>query len=929
MLRELMRLALDPHACLHACTGDLASTLMFALRSADTLDKGAIAVLRALDAFAARGATASLVAPDDAVLPPPRAVLAPLPQNTQQSPIHLQRLMLGVLGRVVSCSEACSSIVRVAAVRPLCRMLQRAALTTAVRQQGDVLLAHLLAAAPALPSDDALALCELAACGLDRAPKALRAVASAATPTLLQACVLPLLLRQEGVVATALASLERLLSSSDAATPKLYLPHTNLSICGALVKAGVVPALLLLRETCSESSQRAESALSRLLRAGFGLGELVSEYGDLNEPDDVRVPPAAAPAGGELDAAVALALSNARRCKGGCGRLVHMVGARHCGTNGRCLDTQKQNAEKWHPINLAKAAQRKIGMRLLAALSIRDAHAANPLTLEAFEEEVTTGLAKVVRIVDAAPKGAGLYVCNGSWATLTQTSKAEAFNRPLYCASPVITLPDGETKLSVREAIDKYRAYFVIALKTRHAIVANTCEKAAHVLCKAARVGLSSYDGLLWTKAGAGGVHGFEEDFGVAVLIFPSLLEKVRAQQLKLNFDGAPTRIPLIQQLLDVCHCTHRVPHVLHPARLALGGEIARNGERAVDFRFTLRSAPPLAPETIFIAVDFEAEVRAGVSRPLLDVFEIGIAAARRDGSGAWEKLDVFRSLVRHEPLSDQYRERFEHAPADDELAAAPPPADVARDVLAFLGRVRGESSCSLVLVMHNRAFDGPLLYRLLSLADEQPSAALRRVGVASLLCSLNLSGGVGLKNLATAHLPPAELRAYKAGEHTAACDATALRALLQTQFFARLLASPTAVATATKSVDALQLEYFHAFIRATLDTIGAEELDQAIGAATSLADERTYARLTKPGEGQYSNNTRVLEVVVLGKFVMHRRSWEGGVPGRLEGPYAVEGDGATVDVLAEREVQAILKNVKRGYARDGGGGSRKRKAQD
>ena len=49
------------------------------------------------------------------------------------------------------------------------------------------------------------------------------------------------------------------------------------------------------------------------------------------------------------------------------------------------------------------------------------------------------------------------------------------------------------------------------------AIVANTCEKAAHVLCKAARVGLSSYDGLLWTKAGARGVHGFEEDFGVAV----------------------------------------------------------------------------------------------------------------------------------------------------------------------------------------------------------------------------------------------------------------------------------------------------------------------------------------------------------------------------------------------------------------------------
>ena len=102
--------------------------------------------------------------------------------------------------------------------------------------------------------------------------------------------------------------------------------------------------------------------------------------------------------------------------------------------------------------------------------------------------------------------------------------------------------------------------------------------------------------------------------------------------------------------------------------------------------------------------------------------------------------------------------------------------------------------------------------------------------------------------------------------------------------------------------------------IRATLDTIGAEELDQAIGAATSLADERTYARLTKPGEGQFSNNTRVFEVVVLGKFVMHRRSWEGGVPGRLEGPYAVEGDGATVDVLAEREVKAILKDVKRVY---------------
>ena len=59
--------------------------------------------------------------------------------------------------------------------------------------------------------------------------------------------------------------------------------------------------------------------------------------------------------------------------------------------------------------------------------------------------------------------------------------------------------------------------------------------------------------------------------------------------------------------------------------------------------------------------------------------------------------------------------------------------------------------------------------------------------------------------------------------------------------------------------------------------------------------------------------------------------AWEGGVPGRLEGPYAVvvEGDGTTVSVLAEREVQAILKDVKRGYARDGGGGSRKRKAQD
>ena len=175
MLRELMRLALDHHACLHACTGDLASTLIFALRSADTLDKGAIAVLRELNAAAARGATASLVAPDDAVLPPPpRAVLAPLPQNAQQSPIHLQRLMLGVLGRVVSCSEDCSSIVRVAAVRPLCRMLQRAALTTAVRQQGDVLLAHLLAAAQALPSDDALALCELAACGRDHAVSAQR-----------------------------------------------------------------------------------------------------------------------------------------------------------------------------------------------------------------------------------------------------------------------------------------------------------------------------------------------------------------------------------------------------------------------------------------------------------------------------------------------------------------------------------------------------------------------------------------------------------------------------------------------------------------------------------------------------------------------------------------------------------------------------------
>ena len=59
-LRELMRLALDPHACLHACTGDLASTLVFALGSADTPDKGVIAVLRALNAVAARGATASL-----------------------------------------------------------------------------------------------------------------------------------------------------------------------------------------------------------------------------------------------------------------------------------------------------------------------------------------------------------------------------------------------------------------------------------------------------------------------------------------------------------------------------------------------------------------------------------------------------------------------------------------------------------------------------------------------------------------------------------------------------------------------------------------------------------------------------------------------------------------------------------------------------
>ena len=505
-----------------------------------------------------------------------------------------------------------------------------------------------------------------------------------------------------------------------------------------------------------------------------------------------------------------------------------MVGAWHCGTNGRCLDTQKQNSEKWHPINNAKAAQRKIGMRLLAALSIRHAHAANPLTPEAFEEEVTSGLAKVVRIVDAAPKGAGLYVCNGSWATLTQTS-AEAFNRPLYCASPVITLPDGETKLSVREAIDKYRAYFVIALKTRHAIVANTCEKAAHVLCKAARVGLSSYDGLLWTKAGARGVHGFAEDFGVAVLLFPHLLESVHAMQLKLNVDGAPTRIPLIQQLLDVC-TAHRVPHVLHPARLALGGEIKRNGERAVDFRFTLWSAPPLAPETIVAAVDFEAEVRAGVSRPLLDVFEIGIAAARRDGSGAWRSsTSSARSCATSRSRTSTASASSTRPPTTNSPRRRRPPTSRATcwrssGTCAASRAAPSSSSCTTALstarcsIGCSRLPTSSRVPRFDASASPRSSAA----STSAVASGSRTSRRRTCRPLSCARTRPARTppRATRRAARAAADQASSATPR-----------QPNGGRHGDRSVDALQLEYFHAFIRATLDTIGAEKLDQAIGA--------------------------------------------------------------------------------------------------
>lgn len=908
----LQRLAVDPRACARACSGGLALAFIAALESDDAQHVRALAALKVLsthdDKLQAR--------PEYAASAPASSVLGPLQQNGQQpNPIRLQRLALSVLAHLVSRSTAYTTSARLAILRPLCHYLQQAAIPAQARVQADALLSRLVDGQSALPSADAHVLYELAACGLERAPATLRLIASSPSSAIQAGVLVPLL--WQDAAPTGLEALVRLLPLERPAASLSKSSLSQESLCSTFVKNGGVRALLRLYMDCVASSRRAEMALTLLLGRGYGLRELIVECGAVHAPDEVDVPPAAVEDGGKLAAAVALALSGARRCKGGCGRLVHMVGAWWDCANGRCLDTQKQNSEKWYPIWYPKAAQRKMGRRMLAAFSMRDAHAAAPLTPAAFEAEVTKCIVYGKRVIDAAATGSGVYVCNGALESF-EAQPSEAFNRVVYAKNPVITLPSG-TKVTVRDAIEKYRAYFVMICKTRHAAVANAGEKALHVLIKAERLGQSSLDETLWTAAGAGGVHGFDRMFGVAVLIWPNLLDLERRGVLKLNLDRSRT-IPLTQVLIDNCRSEAfgRAPHVRHPVEIRRRAEVARNGEGTIDFAFTLPSPPLPEAEVIVACIDFEAQTLAGVPLPLLNAFEVGVAAVRRRPDGSWERLADFHSLVHHGPLSAGYREQFVHAPTDAALAAAPVAADVARLLLAHLDGLRGGSGAPIIIAAHNLAFDGPILYRLLVHTDEQPNAQLRRVGVESLLCTLALSGRVGLKELVKASLTTTQNAAYTAMAHTALADATALMQVMTTDEFASRLATPTLLASSMRSIDSVQLVLFNSIVSATLDTLGTDMLATAIAACVN--DERAYARLSKPGQGPNSGKTKLLDVVIIGsKFVMQRHSWEGGLPGALiSTPLAIAEAAAEADTLAESAVLRILANKKRGYSRDG-----------